>query len=79
MDQHYGYIDSNRAYTVLELSQIVQFSKESKTPVKVSTIKDNLRKIGCPVSYLGRTAFVSGRLLLLAIERNGLESINDDE
>lgn len=78
MDQHYGYIDANRGYTYAELAQILEFAKDDGMAVKLSTVRNALKKLGCRTGRLGRTPIVPGRLLLLALERDAMSAFGEE-
>ena len=84
MDQHFGYIDANRCYTLSDLAQIIQRAKRGGVggkAVKTATVRQKLKEIGCPLPGIGDTVVVPGRLILLALERRAAQLLEegDDE
>ncbi len=81
MDQHYGYIDANRAYTLTGLGCIVQFASNNKERqrVKHSTVREYLRSIGVPATTFGQTAIIPGPLIILALERRAEKMDMEDD
>lgn len=78
---HVGSISAERGYTLAQLAQIIQQSKENESKserVKFSTVRDNLKRLGCPMPKFGGTVIVPGRLILLALERCALQEFNDN-
>jgi len=59
--QRSGYVQSDCCYTLRELASILGISKES-------TLREHLRRIGCPIVSVARKPIVSGRRFVNAIE-----------
>ena len=80
MDQHYGYIDANRGYTLAELAGVLFRGKDDDgKPIKTSTVRKNLIELGCPITGIGRVVVIPGRIVLLALERQAAALMDDDE
>lgn len=77
---HAGSIDSQKAYTLAELARLLETSSDKRSQrVKIDTVRENLRAIGCPLPKLGRMTLIPGVLIIQALERQTLSEADDDE
>ena len=74
-------IDIDKAYSLKALSAISTSCKATLNPTetKLSTVRENLKKLGVPVPKLGDQAFVPGRLIYEALVRQGQEIMAEHE